>query len=70
MRSLLRSKNIDVRSNSGFNLINGGDRRSVEVPDHKVYNPTDRLRSVGETIMGTGYAGKPMRKELFLPPRV
>lgn len=39
VRSLLRSKNIDVRSNCGYNLVNGGNRLSVEVPEHKVYNP-------------------------------
>lgn len=32
VRALLRSKNIDVRSNSGYNLVNGSDRRSVDVP--------------------------------------
>lgn len=65
MRALLRSKNIDVRSNCGYNLVNGSDRRSVDVPEHRVYNPTDRMRSVGETIIGSGFAGKPMRKELY-----
>jgi len=65
VRALMRSKNIDVRSNCGYNPLNGSDRRSVEVPDHNVYNPPDRLRSVGETIIGSGYAGKPMRKELY-----
>lgn len=69
VRALLRSKNIDVRSNCGYNPLNGSERRSVEVPEHKVYNPSEyRLRSVGETIMGTGYAGRPIRKELFVPP--
>lgn len=41
---------------------------SVEVPQHKVYNPNE-LQSVGATIMGTGYAGRPVRKELFDMPR-
>ncbi len=68
VRSLMRSKNIDVRSNCGFNLINGSNRLSVDVPNHKVYNPND-LQSVGASIMGTGFAGRPLRKELFEPPR-
>ena len=65
VRALMRSKNIDVRSNCGYNPLNGSDRLNVNVPEHKVYNPPDRLRSVGETIIGSGFAGKPMRKEWF-----
>jgi len=69
VRALLRSKNIDVRSNCGYNIVNGSDRRSVEVPDHARYNQNDgRLRSVGETIIGSGYAGRPVRKDLFMTP--
>jgi hypothetical protein len=65
----MRSKNIDVRSNCGYNLVNGSERMTVQVPEHKVYNPNDgRLRSVGETIIGSGYAGRPVRKELFMVP--
>jgi hypothetical protein len=32
VRALMRSKNIDVRSNCGYNPLNGSDRRSVDVP--------------------------------------
>ena len=32
VRALMRSKNIDARSNCGYNLVNGGNRRSVDVP--------------------------------------
>lgn len=39
VRALMRSNNIDTRSNCGYNVLNGGDRRSVEVPQHRVYNP-------------------------------
>lgn len=69
VRSLMRSKNIDVRSNCGFNLINGSNRMSVDVPNHKVYNNPNELQSVGASIMGTGFAGRPLRKELFEMPR-
>ena len=34
VRSLLRSKNIDMLSNSGNNVLNGDPRRQVEVPTH------------------------------------
>lgn len=34
VRGLLRSRHIDMLSNSGYNLTNGEDRRSVEVPQH------------------------------------
>lgn len=68
VRAMMRSKNIDVRSNCGFNPLNGSNRRSVDVPQHKTYNP-DTLASVGASIMGTGFAGKPLRKEMFEVPR-
>lgn len=64
----MRSKNIDTRNSCGYDVVNGNHRNSVEVPQHKVYNP-DPFQSVGETILGTGYAGKPLRKEWFYPPR-
>lgn len=32
VRSLLRSKNIDVLSNCGYNLCNGETRKTVEIP--------------------------------------
>lgn len=66
VRALMRSKNIDVRSNCGYNPLNGSERRSVEVPQHRVYNP-DSLSSVGASIIGSGFAGKPVRKELMMP---
>jgi hypothetical protein len=69
VRALLRSKNLDVRSNSGFNLINGADRLGINVPHHNVYYPPESaMKSVGENIMGSGYAGRPLRKELFMTP--
>ena len=39
VRHLLRSKNIDVRANNGFNPINGFERPRIEVPLHDVYYP-------------------------------
>jgi hypothetical protein len=64
----MRSKNIDVRSNCGYNLLNGSNRLSVDVPTHKVYNPPDAFRTVGEAILGSGFAGKPIRGELYKIP--
>lgn len=61
----MRSKNIDTIGNSGFNLINGGERRSVAVPEHKVYNPPgssgSTLGKAGSQVFGDGFAGRPMR---------
>lgn len=68
VRALMRSKNIDTRSNCGYNPVNGDNRRSVDVPQHRHYNP-DPLRSVGSVILGDGYAGRPLRKDLFEPPK-
>lgn len=41
IRHLLRSKNIDVRANNGFNPINGSERPRVEIPLHDVYYPPE-----------------------------
>ena len=67
VRQLLRSKNMDMRGNSGYNLVNGGERVSIDLPVHRIYNPPDTLMSVGARILGTGFAGKPMRKDFFEP---
>jgi hypothetical protein len=34
VRALMRSKNIDVRSNCGYNVLTGEDRRSVQIPQN------------------------------------
>lgn len=41
VRAMMRSKNLDVRSNCGFNPLNGSQRMSVDVPQHKIYNPNE-----------------------------
>mmetsp|Transcript_42675 Transcript_42675/g.40979 ORF Transcript_42675/g.40979 Transcript_42675/m.40979 type:complete len:125 (+) Transcript_42675:302-676(+) len=68
VRSLMRSKNIDTRSNCGYNVVNGNSRLSVNVPEHRIYNPQDNMRSVGEMVLGSGYAGRPLRKDWFTQP--
>ena len=32
VRALMRSKNIDVRSNCGYNVLTGQERRSIDIP--------------------------------------
>lgn len=39
VRALVRSKNIDMRSNCGYNILTGDQRPGVHVPAHEVYNP-------------------------------
>jgi hypothetical protein len=39
VRGLLRSKNVDGLNNADFNLLNGQNRRTVDVPHHDLYNP-------------------------------
>ena len=39
VRAMMRSKNIDVRSNCGYNVITGSDRSQVEIPANERYNP-------------------------------
>jgi len=66
VRSMIRSKNIDTLGNSGFNMINGDSRKSVEVPNHQVYNPPGSSGSTlgqagASRIFGDGFAGRPIR---------
>ena len=65
IRSMMRSKNIDSIGNSGYNICNGEERRSIEVPTHQVYNPPgssgSTLGKAGSQIFGDGFAGRPMR---------
>ena len=34
VRALIRSKNVDVRNNCGYNPINGEERAGIDVPIH------------------------------------
>lgn len=65
VRSLMRSKNIDTISNTGYNLMNGQERRQVAVPEHAVYNPPgssgSTLGKAGSQIFGEGFGGRPTR---------
>ena len=64
---MLRSKNIDMLANNGYNLTNGEVRKTVEVPQHQVYNPPGSSGSVmgraGEQVFGGGFAGRPIRMQ-------
>ena len=69
VRALMRSKNMDVRGNCGYNPINGSNRAGIEIPIHERYFPVEKaMQSIGATIIGSGYAGKPLRKDLFQTP--
>ena len=35
----MRSKNLDVKNNNGFNILTGEARSAVSVPFHERYNP-------------------------------
>lgn len=65
VRSMVRSKNIDMLANNGYNLTNGEVRKTVEVPIHGTYNPPGSSGSVmgraGEQVFGGGFAGRPIR---------
>ena len=68
VRSLLRSKNIDMLSNTGYNLTNGQSRKEVTVPEHKVYNPPGSSGSMlgragAQGVFGDGFAGRPIRMQ-------
>ena len=40
VRALMRSKNIDVRANCGYNVLTGEDRMTIDIPMNERYNPT------------------------------
>jgi hypothetical protein len=65
VRGLMRSKNIDTIANSGFNPTNGQGRQSINVPEHRVYNPPgssgSALGKAGSQIFGDGFSGRPTR---------
>jgi len=54
-------------SNSGYNLTNGQNRQSVDVPDHPHYNPPGSSHSAmaraGAAVFGDGFAGRPIRMD-------
>ena len=62
---MLRSKNVDTLSNNQYNLVNGEQRRQVEVPEHAAYNPPgssgSNLSRAGAAVFGDGFAGRPLR---------
>jgi hypothetical protein len=53
VRALMRSKNIDMRANCGYNVLTGDQRSGVYVPPHEVYNPYEynRTQSAGSQIV-------------------
>ena len=72
VRNMLRSKNIDSLGNAQYNLVNGENRRELEIPEHHHYNPPpgssgapgsrqSQLSKVGAQIFGDGFAGRPLR---------
>lgn len=57
VRALVRSKNIDMRSNCGYNIMTGDHRSGVYVPQHEVYNPYEHnpAQNAGrEVVFGSG----------------
>lgn len=39
VRALMRTKNLDGKNNTNFNVITGEDRFKINVPSHERYNP-------------------------------
>lgn len=50
VRALMRSKNLDSKNNSGFNVLTGEMRPSVQVPTHDKYNPNPLARAGGSML--------------------
>ena len=39
VRALMRAKNINDKSNGGYNILTGEERKGIQVPAHERYNP-------------------------------
>jgi hypothetical protein len=39
VRALMRTKALDARNNTQFNVITGEDRFKINIPHHDRYNP-------------------------------
>jgi len=44
----MRAKNINDKSNGGFNILTGEERKGIQVPAHERYNP---MANAGQEIM-------------------
>lgn len=64
VRALVRSKNIDMRSNWGYNILTGDQRSGVQVPPHEVYNPYEyrAAQSAGNEIV---FGGAPQERRSY-----
>mmetsp|Transcript_44692 Transcript_44692/g.43298 ORF Transcript_44692/g.43298 Transcript_44692/m.43298 type:complete len:124 (+) Transcript_44692:326-697(+) len=51
VRAMIRSKNLDVKNNCGFNILTGENRGQISIPHHEKYNP---MRSAGGMMMSSG----------------
>ena len=51
VRALMRSKVLDGKNNTGFNVITGEDRNRIQVPFHERYNPV--LSSAGGQVVSS-----------------
>lgn len=61
VRALVRSKNIDMRSNCGYNVLTGDQRSGVYVPPHETYNPyehSNATQKAGKDIVFGGGADR------------
>ena len=50
VRAFMRSKNLDQKNNSGYNILTGDTRPTVQVPFHERYNP---IKSAAGLVLGS-----------------
>ena len=48
VRALMRAKNINDKGNGQYNILTGGNRDRIQVPEHERYNP---ITNAGQQIM-------------------
>jgi hypothetical protein len=51
VRAMMRSKNLEHKMNSGYNILTGESRQFIQVPPHERYNP---MKSAGSQMITGG----------------
>ena len=65
VRALMRSKNIDVRSNCGYNVLTGSDRSQIDIPANAKYNPYNPQATAGHHVVHGSNPPTPQRSAPF-----
>lgn len=65
VRALVRSKNIDMRSNCGYNVLTGDQRPGVYVPPHEAYNPYEYNNAAQKAGHDVVFGSAPQERQSY-----